>query len=313
MAIKSSKDTHDSNAILLFGPRGVGKTFAAATASKLFPHDRVAALRKIQSEKGAGATAQEIEKLDWVDLSDLLWVPFDEGALDGLRAYRISVPCVDVAAIEAANTTDIPKEYNERDTSGGLVNAPKMFAEIARDVETCIRSNPQVETLILDTESVASALMTAWCYGKFSKPQCYDQLRREAAQWYIRTRGLTKVTLRLFHPKAISRPIKLGDSPESAAVFADKLVRMEAEKMDDFGQLTIDCDDRFKTIYQANVSNQWALHHSLRDMGKTDVWELQTRAIEGSKYETKSRTAILLNSKEPANLRPLLLRMGVLK
>ena len=65
--------------VVAHGPPGSGKTFFAASLSKSWP-------KSLPAKK-------------WTKLSDVLWVPFDSGALDGLLEQKIEVPSIDVDAI----------------------------------------------------------------------------------------------------------------------------------------------------------------------------------------------------------------------
>lgn len=71
--------------IVIHGPPASGKTHLAATFSEYFP-------TKLPSPKQVG-------------LDDLLWIPWDAGACEGLRSHRIRVPAVPVDTIIRDNAT----------------------------------------------------------------------------------------------------------------------------------------------------------------------------------------------------------------
>src|SRR5512140_2250656 len=77
LLLDSADETLVNPVIVIHGPYGAGKTTCAASASEFFPDEL--------TTKRVGAKGKLVE------LEDMVWLAFDNGALDGFRERGLRV------------------------------------------------------------------------------------------------------------------------------------------------------------------------------------------------------------------------------
>ncbi len=139
--VKSSKDTTlDNWRMLIFGAPKTGKTFAALTASELYPQ---------------GDVLEPQPELR--HLSDLLFIEADEGGLDGLREYNLAADYIDVS----------------KESGGSLIN--KVFPQLMKEVEARVNDGV-TKTVIVDTISTIDRMLKTYFQEQFTDPRHNAQM-----------------------------------------------------------------------------------------------------------------------------------------
>lgn len=122
------------------GPLKAGKSFFAATASAFYPDG----LQMEQARSIESIGEARWKKLPWVTLEDMIWIPYDAGALDGFAQYKIEIPAIDVSQI-----------FQD-------CKPPEAVRTIDKAVEQIAKSNKQIKWGVEDTASEKDRLLLDW-------------------------------------------------------------------------------------------------------------------------------------------------------
>lgn len=294
MAFKSSETTTGRSIIILAGQSGAGKSFAAATASKHFPHARVEQLMALSETKGAAAVIEALKPMPWVQLNDVAWIPVDVGALDGLRAFKIGVPFVPYDDL-IAGALDV--------SAKGQPDMVKVANGIITELEAGIKATPEIEFIVLDTLSNLDLAIGTWAGMKFPRPLNFDQMQGVHKMLFHRLYALRKNMIVCSHLKALTSPLDLGNEQ----LLRDQKLKIEALKMTGGGKLTLNLNPQIKQLWQGNAAH-FGVEAKRDDSGKMTRM-LLTEAESMSGMEARVRQEILLDTREKVDLRALLVRM----
>lgn len=303
MAIKQSEHDTNRSIIILAGPAGAGKTFAAATGSKFFPHDRIEELQSLSEAKGAKAVAGRLVELPWISLSDMLWLPIDDGALDGLRAFKINVPYVDWRGLVMKNI----ERAKDADTEG-LPIVPRIMALAAREIREALAApDGKYDFVVVDTISNLDLAIVTYADAKFEGPAAYREILSMHRQLFGMLQGLDRNVIACSHLEALTDPIKMN-GPAGEAQAADQKLRAEAVKMVGGGKLTLAMHRKARQAWQGG-STQFAVIAKKNDKGVLQR-HLVTEVENSAGVEARVREEILVDTREPVRLRELLVRLG---
>lgn len=133
----SSHDLYLTGGFVTHGGLKNGKSFFAATASSCWPDGlKMEEARSIES-----IGEDRWRKLKPVRLEDLIWLPYDLGALDGFPQFKIEVPSLDVRAII--------KKFN----------APLGVRKVNQTIQLWVEQNQKTKWVVEDTTSAKDRLL----------------------------------------------------------------------------------------------------------------------------------------------------------
>lgn len=258
--LKASKTAPLSGAIVAHGPPCSGKTRFAATASEHFPEKT--------GEK-------------WVALSDVLFLTFDQGALDGLKVEKLDVAFVDARAMVAE------------------MGAVKATFEALQLVDGYLQEHPEVRFIVIDTISEMAEL---WGEGIGRTTDDKWAIFRLLGETHTRFHAMVNkictprgvVPIYLSHSKARTQGSDTTEAQKKSA---------QAERLPGGNDIGLDVDGQGRGTYTRNASLLFAVRCK-QLAGKEPIYEVLPRGGDG--FEGKDRLARILQSSEPSNLRRIL-------
>lgn len=241
------------------GPPASGKTRFAATVSEQFPEKT--------GEK-------------WVDLTDIVWLSIDQGALDGLSVEKLNIPFVPVRELMAA---------------AGAVQG-SMDALLL--LESILSERPDVKFVVVDTLSeLSERWMEVFTRASGDDTRsAYRQLGDTHTRWKARldsicdARGVRVIFLA--HSKARVLDDKATEGQKKAA---------QAERVGN-DEIGLDIDGNGRHLYTRNASLVFAVKCKTSPKGE-NKYSVHCRGGDG--FLTKDRLARLLNPEEPPDMRAI--------
>lgn len=257
----SSELTLKNWRMLLYGPPKHGKTFCALTASEKFPD------------------VEDLSEYDGppLELDDLLFLLSDEGGLDGLAEYNITVPVIDVS----------------REGGGLIVNSliPKIHKEIEERVKKGV-----TKTVIVDAISTFDRIFKAYQADQFPDPrhqaQMYGAILGNHMKLFGSLKRLDCNVLIVAHAKFL---IDLGDANQAA--------KKSATSMPGQSDVVPDITGAAGRYYPAAVSFQVPLLSRKMPGGKV---KRTLYPLGLGRYEAGTRFTRHLDKEEPAHIQKLL-------
>ncbi|NJO17721.1 MAG: AAA family ATPase [Thioploca sp.] len=129
--VRSSNTLYKLPIILIYGPRRSGKTVYASTISKFMPVN----------------FNERTNNDPPITLEDILWITYDEGALDSLRQFNIIVPYV-------VDPYQIMQENSMTESAA--------ISFIYENLNEILLANPNIKFVVHDTISQMDKLLTAY-------------------------------------------------------------------------------------------------------------------------------------------------------
>lgn len=261
--IMSSHTAPLTGAIVAHGPPASGKTRFAATASEQFPLK----------------TGEKVVKLE-----DIVYVTFDQGALDGLKVEKLDVPFINARAMIAEM---------------GAVKGTFAALDLLDHFLTTVTG---VKFVVIDTISEMSEL---WHEGigrsVDDKWAVYRQMGENHTRFHAQVNKVC--TPRGIQPIYLSHSKARVPSPEQT----DQQKKSgQAEKLPGGNDIGLDIDGQGRGTYTRNASLIFAVR-CVQIPGKEPTYEVLPRG--GYNFEGKDRLARVLSPSEPSNLKSIFLKI----
>lgn len=257
--LTSSRSLRAAPEIVIHGPPGVGKTFAAATASVNWP--------------------SALPSSDWVRLYDMLWLPADAGALDGLTEAKIEVPLIDLRQM----MIDL---------------GPLKGAFAAAELAVQAAKSPDLRIIVLDTVSTLDKVVQEHLHKNSGddKWMMYRELLNFHKRFHSYLRATGKQVITLAHSRALMEPVTTGDKNRQAAV-----------QLPGLSSIVADITGQGHGIYINDASIVFAMRAQVVK-GQPTKRTLYPLGYAG--FEAKNRFGLTLGHEEPADLGDIFRRIS---
>lgn len=260
--LKNSGDLPKAPVILIHGPPKVGKTWLAATVSERFD---------------AGGP-----------LSDVLWLPWDNGAVDGLTEAGITMPCLDIGQALAEKT-------NAKGSVNFVAATQTILAEAASEV-----AKGQIRWVVTDTLSMLDKGLNEHFErncpetkeGNPDSLAMYRLIFNAHKRYHMALRAMNVGLIYLCHSKV------LGDNTKPA-----EAMKRKATQAVDFA-IGPDITGAANTVYKGEASLYLVV--TAKQDPKSKKLTRSIAPFGGKGFEGGSRFTQNLSEEEPANLHALL-------
>ena len=265
---------------LYYGPRRAGKTVLGATASEQWPEDRKA---------GSGGTT--------ITLEDILWVPFDAGALDALSGFNVEVENV-------VNVNAAFEYYND--------NASAALSLIEEAIANVLTKNDSIRFVVIDTLSQLDSQLEAYYHGVVDDSQTlYRSMLGRHRNFASFLKTMPATPIELCHSRLVGEARgKKGDEAnakkrDKAAKAAKYFVVPEAEPA---------ITGKGGEIYRANTSIQGVVLANNNAVSRALERRVFFRLKDGFEASSRFETVLDTDGKgEEPNLRAIYRKVGYIE
>jgi hypothetical protein len=274
----TAREAPFSGDITIHGPSGHGKTWFMGSASTYWPSPEW--------------FVTPVEERTWIKLEDLLWLPYDDGALDGFKAHKIDVPVFDVRKMIAKH------------------GIGKTMRRVPDELATFFAQNPAIKFAAHDTISEQDKFRQRELRSKeWGDPrQMWGVLADDHARYRMDAKdaGVNYGVRNLFSCHSAAKVEQSGVGDKAAAAAEVEKVKKLATRTPGGASIQVDISGKGHDSYINNSSLVISIR-TIKKKGQPDERKAQLTSV--GNFEGKNRFQGILNDEMEAHLGKMLARL----